>query len=89
MDLWVTNGGNNDAKWSNSEYDALIKKVKLSNNQEERFKLMHEAESILMDEMPIIPIYFNKVSYLMDTRLNGAYTMPLGYYYFMNAVLED
>lgn len=89
LDLWVTNGGNNDAKWSNSEYDALIKKVKLSNNQEERFKLMHEAESILMDEMPIIPIYFNKVSYLMDTRLNGAYTMPLGYYYFMNAVLED
>lgn len=30
LDMWITGGGNNDAQWSNAEFDSLIKQIKSS-----------------------------------------------------------
>lgn len=83
LDMWVTDGGNNDANWSNAEYDALIKTVKSSSDQEERYAAMHDAEAILAAEMPIIPIYYYTDLYLKSDSLEGFYASPLGFKYFM------
>lgn len=58
LDMWMTDNGNNQTNWGNPEYDRLIREAKATADPEERIKLMHEAEKILMDEMPIMPIYF-------------------------------
>jgi len=58
MDIFVTGGGNNVAKWSNQEYDKLIRTAQSSTNPNERVTALHEAEKILLAEMPIMPIYF-------------------------------
>jgi oligopeptide transport system substrate-binding protein len=56
--MWVTNGGNNDTGYSDPRYDELIRKAAQSSTTEERFGLFQEAERMLMDAAPIIPIYF-------------------------------
>lgn len=89
LDMWVTNGGNNDSKWSNAEYDALIKTVKTSADREERYAAMHKAEQILAAEMPIIPIYYYTDLYLKADNLQGFYSSPLGYKYFMYTTLSE
>ena len=58
LDLWVTGGGNNRAFWSNPEYDRLIREAARTSDQGRRFELFQQSEAILMDEVPIIPIYF-------------------------------
>lgn len=58
MDLWVTNGGNNHTAWSNAKYDELIKKAMTSGDTAERMDAMAEAEKLLMEEMPVGPIYY-------------------------------
>ncbi|OYD08326.1 peptide ABC transporter substrate-binding protein [Paludifilum halophilum] len=58
LDMYTTESDQNKANWHNEEYDELIEKAKSTNDQKKRSKLMHEAEEILMEEMPIIPIYF-------------------------------
>ncbi len=57
LDMMVTGRGNNQTGWSNEEYDNLLIKAANSTSQSERFMHMYEAEKILMDELPIIPIY--------------------------------
>jgi oligopeptide transport system substrate-binding protein len=57
LDMFVTGGGNNNTGWSNKRYDELIKLASAESNQEKRFKYFQEAEGILLDEMPVIPIY--------------------------------
>ena len=89
LDMWVTTSGNNNAKWSNAKYDQLIADVKSSNNQEERFKLMHEAEDIIMDEMPIAPLFYYEDLYLKSPKLEGFYDSPLGFKYFMYATVKE
>ena len=83
LDMWVTGGGNNDVNFSNEEYDKLIEKVKASSDREERITLMHQAEDILAEEMPIIPLYFYTDLYLKSDSLEGFYTSPLGFKFFM------
>ena len=89
LDMWITGGGNNDAQWSSKEYDELIRRIKSSSDREERMKLMHQAEDILFDEWVICPIYFYVDTYLKSEKLNGFYSSPLGYKYFMYATIRD
>ncbi|HEY3366280.1 MAG TPA: peptide ABC transporter substrate-binding protein [Symbiobacteriaceae bacterium] len=58
IDMWVTGGGNNQTGWTNKAYDDLVKKAKATDDQKIRMTAQHDAEKILMDEMPIMPIYF-------------------------------
>ena len=89
LDMWVTDGGNNDAQWSNAEYDALIKGVKTGTDRAKRYADMHAAEDILMEEMPVAPIYYYVDLFLKSTKLDGFYTSPLGYKYFMYTTIKD
>lgn len=83
LDMWVSGGGNNDAQWSNTEYDALIAKVKSSSDQAERMRFMHQMEDILFGEWVLAPIYYYVDIYMVDPALNGFYASPLGFKYFM------
>lgn len=58
LDMWVTDGGNNQTGFSHARYDELIRLAARASSPEERLALFQEAESILMDELPVIPIYF-------------------------------
>ena len=48
LDMWYTGGGNNDAQYSNPDYDAKIDEAKATSVQEDRMKAFHEAEDILI-----------------------------------------
>ncbi|HRT81744.1 MAG TPA: peptide ABC transporter substrate-binding protein [Oscillospiraceae bacterium] len=88
LDMWITGGGNNDAQWSNAKYDELITKIKTSDNKEERFKMMHEAEDIIFDEWMLCPIFYYVDIFLKSDTLEGVWSSPLGYKYFMYATVK-
>jgi ABC-type oligopeptide transport system substrate-binding subunit len=58
LDMWTSYSGQNDADWVNAEYDALIATAKSSNDPVVRMQAMHDAEKILMTELPVIPVYY-------------------------------
>ena len=59
LDMWYTDGGNNDAQYSNPDYDAAIDAAKATSDPEERMKAFHEAEDILIGQDSVLaPIYF-------------------------------
>jgi oligopeptide transport system substrate-binding protein len=89
LDMWITDSGNNDAQWSNTEYDAIIAKVKASSDRAERMQLMHQAEDIIFEESMLCPIYYYVDIYLKSQKLQGFYSSPLGYKYFMYCSVEE
>ena len=74
LDLWVTDGGNNDSFWSNTEYDELIAKATAEADEEVRQQYLFDAEEILAAEMPVIPLYWQcqNYSYNSDKIVDGA-----------------
>tara|TARA_Y100000590_G_scaffold211264_1_gene239390 strand:- start:3239 stop:4843 length:1605 start_codon:yes stop_codon:yes gene_type:complete len=71
LDMMVTGRGNNQTGWSNDKYDKLLQKAAKSKTKEERFNNFYEAEKILMDELPIIPIYTYTRIYMLKKDVKG------------------
>jgi oligopeptide transport system substrate-binding protein len=71
MDMWVTGGTFNEVKYSNADYDAKIKEAKGNPDNAKRMELMVAAEEILMDDMPIAPLYHRKRVYTNVDGLEG------------------
>ena len=79
MDLWLTGGAFNDSGYSNAKYDELILGAKATADQTVRFNNMREAELIIMEDMPIVPVYFYTQPYAVKSNVDGIYKLPLYY----------
>ena len=88
LDLYMTDNPQNDSKWSNKEYDELLKKAAASPDQKVRMDSMKAAEKILMEEKPIIPIYFYTQARLEKSNVTGVYKPLLAYPRFIYADIE-
>lgn len=95
LDMWVSGNdddknswGNNDAHFSNKEYDELIKKAKVESDDKKRFEYMKKAEEILLEEMPVMPIYDYTKVYGVQSYVKGFRSSALGQVYFDKAYIE-
>ena len=77
-------GGENvvDGTWAQT-YDVLITTIKSCTDNEKRYTMMHMAEDILMSTGCIVPLYFYTDIYMIDDSIEGFFSNPLGYKYFM------
>ncbi len=83
LDMWLTGGGNNDAQYTNAEYDAMIKAAKAETDPAKRMEFMHQAENIIMgQDWALNPLYFYTQKYMISDRIDGMYYTPLGYFFF-------
>ncbi len=64
-------------------YDVLISTIKTCEDTKNRYAMMHVAEDMLMQTGCICPLYFYTDLYMIDDKLQGYFSNPLGYKYFM------
>ena len=77
MDLFVTNGGNNDAFYSNPEYDNYIK-IAQQGSGDERIDAMLEAEKLLARDIPIYPLFHPARIYVQREYVKGIARFAVG-----------
>jgi oligopeptide transport system substrate-binding protein len=89
LDMWLTGGGNNKTGWSNKEFDELVSRtIPAMKTTPERLAGFYKAESILMDEMPVIPIYTYATKHLISPSLKGMPLNIMDYFSFKHMYLE-
>ena len=71
-----------DGTWAET-YDVVISDIKSCTDNDTRYKLMHKAEDLLMSTGCICPLYFYTDIYMLDSSVQGFFSNPLGYKYFM------
>jgi oligopeptide transport system substrate-binding protein len=89
LNLFVTDGGNNETGWSNKDYDQLIAEAGQTADPQKRYDFFQRAEAILMDEVPVIPVYFYTRVYLMNPRVQGWWPNILDIHPYKYVSLED
>ena len=88
LDMWLTNGGNNQTGWSNAEYDRLIAEAARTTDLKARLEVFQKAEAILLDELPIIPAYFYTRVHLNRPEVKGWYPTILDNHPYKYVYLE-
>ena len=82
LDMFLTGGAMNGGRYSNPEYDALIKKAATMPAGPERFDTLVEAETLFIEEdQAVIPIYNYTTNNMIDlTEWGGWYTNTMDYH---------
>lgn len=80
-DVKVENG-----TWAET-YDVLISTIKSCTNSTNRYAMMHIAEDMLMNTGCIVPLYYYTDIYMIDDSVQGFFSNPLGYKYFMHCTI--
>ncbi len=68
----------NNTQWESAKYIDLLNRSALCRDSEERKGLLREAELILMEQMPIIPVFHFALNYLERDGLEDVALSPLG-----------
>ena len=82
-DIKVENG-----TWAQT-YDVLIATIKSCADDDTRYELMHMAEDMLMSTGCIVPLYFYTDIYMLNSSVDGFFSNPLGYKYFMYCTVSE
>jgi oligopeptide transport system substrate-binding protein len=88
LEMFVTKNGNNKTGFSNARYDELLAKAALEGDREKRLEYFQEAESILVDSVPILPIYTYNWNRLVSPSVVGWYDNVMDYYPFKHVYLK-
>ncbi len=74
LDMWTTGSPNNYGFWSNAEYDAIIesaKKGELALDLPARWEALKKAETMVMDEAVILPVYQKGDAVMIKAGVEG------------------
>ena len=75
--------------YNSDAYNAKIEEAFAATDAAKKAQLLREAEKILMEDMPIIPIIFNQDAYLISKDLKNVDSTYFGTRIFTEAKLKD
>lgn len=67
----TADAGNNDTGWESQEYKDLLDQAMFELDVEARLDLLRQAEAIMIEEMPVIPLYYYSNAYVQNEKLHG------------------
>ncbi len=73
LDLFTSDNPQNQSGWSHAEYDRLIRAAQREPDDRRRLELFHAAERIVLDELPLIPIYLYVSQSMVRPYVEGFY----------------
>lgn len=88
LEIFLSYSGQNQTGWVSKKYDELVEKAGQIESENERIRLYKEAERILLDETPLLPIYVYTRAYLKDPRLKGWHANILDRHLYKGIYLE-
>jgi oligopeptide transport system substrate-binding protein len=79
----------NDPGYISSEFNDLIDTARIEPNPDKRILLLQKSEEVLLDDYPIIPVYFYVARRLVKPYLGGAAITPLNHTYSKHLYWKD
>ena len=61
----------NYTRFSNKQFDALYENALIENDDTKRFELYREMEKIIIDEAPVVPLYYDEVLRFSQKNIEG------------------
>jgi len=79
----------NDPGYLSSEFNNLIDAARIEPNPDRRILLLRRSEEVLLNDYPIIPVYFYTARRLVKPYLGGAEITPLNHTYSKHLFWKD
>jgi oligopeptide transport system substrate-binding protein len=87
LELFRSNSSLNVAKYDNEEFDSLLHQASVAGNSSQHYELLAKAETMLLDDCVVIPVYHPVSLHVIDTDIIGGWQSnamdlhPFKYFY--------
>ncbi len=71
LELLKSNNGNNHSLWKNARYDDLLHQANATLDGSRRFALLRQAETLALEQAPLIPVYVYTRNEMWKPYLKG------------------
>ena len=72
LDMWLCGGGNNRTGWCNPNYDRMIlEQAPKAKTHSERLAIFTAAEKLLLEDMPVLPLYIYVSKHLVSPAIQN------------------
>ncbi len=71
LEIFHSTSGNNRSGFSHLDFDTLLEKATNTLEASERFQLLTQAESVLLEQAPVLPLFFYAGTHLVNPALQG------------------
>ena len=61
----------NYTRFNNSQFDSLYEKALAENDDVKRYSLYHQMEQIIIEEAPVVPLYYDEVLRFSQKNIEG------------------
>ena len=88
LEIFLSDSGLNHSGYKSKTFDKKIEQARLAKTEEERFKILSEAEAEILEQLPIIPIYFYSKVFRISEDVEGWHANILDYRNYHNVKLK-
>ncbi len=89
LEIFSTGDSQNDPAYSSTRFNDLLGRARVEPHPDRRGMLFREAEQVLLNDYPIIPIYFSRGRRLVKPYVGGAHLTPMRRTYTKNLFWES
>ncbi len=89
LDLMTSYSQQNNTNWANPTYDHLVENSLKELNATKRLAMLHDAEALLLAEMPIIPLFTKSKMMMVRENLKGFYANLMDQHAFKEMYFAD
>jgi oligopeptide transport system substrate-binding protein len=87
-ELLQSSNAMNNTGYTNPKYDTLLSRASVESDLNQRQLLLQQAETILLQDVPIIPIFFYVSKSLIKPYIKGVEGNVMDHHYTKNIVIE-
>jgi len=88
LNLVQSTSGNNHSGWANEEFDKMLADAVIAPDANARSQILHDAEALMIEEMPAAPVYYYTNNFMLKLYVEGACFSPLGNQFFWNCTIN-
>jgi len=82
LECAYSTNGNNNSRYKNPEYDALLDKAANETDAKTRFGYLHQAEELLLKDAGVIPLMYQNETYLQKDNIKDSFYTSDGIWHF-------
>lgn len=88
LEMWIKDGGNNNTGWHSPAFEELLTQAENTADPRRRLETLSRAEHLLLDDTPVLPIYFYATNYLIRPEVKNWHPLLLNNHPFKFVRLE-
>ena len=89
LEMFSSDSGLNHSAWVNSKFDKLLKSAESAKTKQQRLQALAQAEEIMLENAPVMPIYFYSKVYQILPDVKGWNANLLDYHDYKGVHLQS